>query len=135
MGHRPNAILAYGYNLAGGDVDWAFTVDTPPDVSGVDWHSEHGDGDVGEQVDAVLGAHPGITFEHHGNLDEPSFLLAAHVQHADWDGPTALDLAELERLRSEQGWAAHLQAALDSLGITPDQDGPQWLLLAYGTGS
>lgn len=133
MGHRPNALLAYGYDLSGGQVDWEFTILDGPDRSNVDWYGERTGSDVAGDVEKVLRLHDGITLKEHGYLDEPSYVLAAHVERADWDGPVELDLAALERLRIEQAWDSRLSAAIESLGIEPHQDSPRWLLLAHGT--
>ncbi|MDT7784991.1 MAG: hypothetical protein QOF58_3410 [Pseudonocardiales bacterium] len=135
MGNRPEGILAYGFDLAGGRVDWEFTTTAALPGRGVDWYGNENEEspDVVEQVEARLREHTGITFEPHSERDEPSYLLAAHVQRADWDGPTQIHMADLERLRIEQAWDMRLGSALQSLGIEPHQDGPRWLLLAYGS--
>lgn len=134
MGNRPVAILAYGFDLAGGRVDWKFSITAAHPEHGVDWYEEAEESPgVVAQVEARLRDHTGITLERHSERDEPSYLLAAYVQRADWDGSKQIPMADLERLRIEQAWDTRLRLALESLGIEPHQDGPRWLLLAYGS--
>lgn len=74
----------------------------------------------------------GIGVEFPGHVDNPGLVLtAADKSFVSWAETMALDLVELAAPHAE--WDANLAAALAALGITPDQDGPKWLVFpTYG---
>lgn len=69
----------------------------------------------------------------YGHENQENALIARGSQiTADDDGPTVVGPGLFDSLLMER-WDARLRWALHLLGMTPDQDGPQWLLCAsYG---
>lgn len=77
----------------------------------------------------------GIDFDYSGHSDYVGWMLIAQgsERSVEWDEAMALDLAELAALPGHHGWDEKLAAALKTLGITPTQDGPKWLVYpSYG---
>lgn len=159
MGRSAISMLAYGYDLGGGTGEWSFTGTDGLDTTQLDEDlddDEDLDNQVGfvEQVNEILldrlagfteadraaanyGQRRqaaldriGITVATHGYLQEPSYLLAAHVTRADREAPGKIRLAELEQRRIAEGWDDRLATVLTALGIRPRQQRPEWLLAA-----
>ncbi len=135
MGHSPSAILAYGYNLSGGDRSWDVEeVDEDRGVLVAEWFDEEDESqDFVEAAIARLNGIRGITFAHHGYRDSPEITIAAYVAEQDWDAVTSLDLGVLVSRVVLENWDAKLRAALLVLGITPTQRQPGWMLCAHGS--
>lgn len=153
MGRSAICLLAYGYDLGGGTGEWSFTRagGRDPDMLDDDLDDEVGfveqvteilldrlagftesdraAADFGQRRQAALDR-IGITVATHGYLQEPSYLLAAHVTRADWESPGKIRLAELDQRRIAEGWDDRLATVLTTLEIQPRQQRPEWLLLA-----
>ncbi|WP_433730770.1 hypothetical protein ACQP2Y_20970 [Actinoplanes sp. CA-051413] len=73
----------------------------------------------------------GVDFDYAGSHDYPAFVLYAtgSKQSVDWAQTMTLDPNEL--MAPRPGWDAKLTAALASLGITPTQAGPRWLVFPF----
>lgn len=74
----------------------------------------------------------GVEFTFSGG-DVPGWILIASgsEQSVDWAETILLNPAELAMARTD--WDAKLAAALATLGITPTQDGPGWIVFpSYG---
>lgn len=66
----------------------------------------------------------------HGYHEDPGHALVAFELSSEWGEVTELDLPSLEQQRLVGDWDAKLVTAINTLGITPTQEGPRWLLLA-----
>jgi hypothetical protein len=136
MGHRPHAVLAYGYDLTSSMFDY----DSPEPA----WRTEDGSWcDDAEQ--ALLGA-KGFTVdpdEYHdpddvleqcgvtlvrldNDGDAQGVILAAKVHKTDWDTNEVIPHFVLPDAADEQ-----LKWALGVLGIDPGERLPEWILAAY----
>lgn len=73
----------------------------------------------------------GVGFEPYGTGDEPNYLFAAHVAGVCGHGLHEVDLTNLSALHAKSDWDDRLAKNLAVLGITPTQDKPRWLLVAY----
>lgn len=151
MGQSTNGILAYGYNLGGGDGEWQVAEADEYGGLTVDWldpESEDGvETAIEERMLASVGfteqwqpgidgyfdrkkaaeARLGVELESYCSGDYPMYLLAAtgSVQTAyrgDCD-PASFDI--------DPSWDGKLAAALAALGMTPTQDQAKWLLCSY----
>jgi len=161
MGVSTDAILAYGYDLGGGDewkvreVDeyggllpgpagWVPDPETEEDydlielaerrlldVSGFTETYEDG-------RDGYFGREReakealGVEFETYCSDEYPMFVLAAKV-HTVRRGYVA-DVGEFIAAADEatrQEWDAKLASAVAALGVTPVQEKPKWLLVSY----
>jgi hypothetical protein len=155
MGQSTNAVLIYGYDLGGGEKEWL--VDEASGDYGdlrVDWYDEEGQDDFVEAAMKRLRVSAGFTetdwradgffrrqreaddrvavkFETYCASDYPIYTLAAHVITVHRGDLEVLDLAQLQRLPGENGWDAKLTAALATLGLTPKQEKPGWLLCSW----
>ncbi|RCG31930.1 hypothetical protein DQ384_05140 [Sphaerisporangium album] len=141
----PHAVLAYGYNLGGSS--WNIAEKDEYGSPAVPWYNpDHGD--FIRQAEAVLlaaagveadpwdrdeqlKAHFGLKFERYVSWDDAEYMLAAHVISTDWEKTEELDLAALITQAAGEGWDDKLRAAVGVLGITPEQEQPQWVLCAY----
>lgn len=155
MGVSTDGILAYGYDLGGGEDEWhiAEVAEYEP------WHpawleaDEDGDYDYVDAVEKRLLASIGFTetdWEAEGYFDRmkaakervgvelviycsfeyPIYLLAAHRVTVARGYVQEIDWAALDAMRVEQDWDDKLRAALAKLGITPTQPEPRWLLVS-----
>lgn len=157
MGQSTNGVLAYGYDLGGGDGDWKIEEvgeygEWEPEWLEVDEDEDSEDliTQAGERLMASVGftetdwhadgffdrekaakARLGVEFESYCSGDYPMWLLAAHkitVYRGDCE---PIDFAELEKLRAEGDWDTKFAHAVQVLGITPKQAKPGWLLVSY----
>jgi hypothetical protein len=146
----PNAILAFGYDLGAHgkaklkeydkffglpDVAW---YDRGPEnysfieqaenclltAAGVEF-TESAD------LDPLLKQHLGVWFERYGWDGEPNYVLTGYVLEASWDDTKPIDFAELNKQAVQHRLDTKLADALDTLGITPTQQRPTWLLCAF----
>lgn len=155
MGQSTNAMLVYGYNLGGGEDDWH--VEEATGEYGelkLDWYDEDSeDGFIEQAVARLLRAAGftetdwradgyfarkreaekglGVEFESYCSGDYPIYTLAAHVITVHRGDCELLNLDQLARMPAENGWNDKLTAALRTLGITPKQAEPAWLLVSY----
>ncbi|MFI6986068.1 hypothetical protein ACIBSV_46950 [Embleya sp. NPDC050154] len=160
MGSHADAVLAYGYNLGGGE-KWEVAEADDDNGLVLPWFSDYeGDGENGnegfeEAATARLLA--SIDFadrrpdEDYGTFRDrlnaamarlgvritscycyefPTYLLTAEVFEADSGNVQALDLPDLARRPETGGWDEKLRAALTVLGLTPTRRQPNWLLTA-----
>ena len=152
MGQSTNGILAYGYNLGGDEGGWKIA---EADEYG-DWepHWPDADDDPEGAVERFLLASVGFTetdwradgyrdrkktaqdqvgvqLESYCSGDYPMWLLAAHVITVYRGDVKEIDFAELMADRLQGEWDAKLALAIQTLGITPKQDKPKWLLVSY----
>lgn len=151
MGTTTNAILAYGFNL-GGTEEWK--IQEVPEYEDFKPSWRHEGEDLVDAIERVLLADAGFTeddwrvggyFERqreawkavgltlvtHCSDEYPMWLLAAHTVES-WRGDaTAVDWADLERRRIAEDWDGRLRKALTTLGMTPLQAEPAWLLVSY----
>ncbi|MFC6080982.1 hypothetical protein [Sphaerisporangium aureirubrum] len=143
----PHAILAYGYDLGGGG-EWKITQKDEYGTPAVPWYDSDRD-DFIDQATTVLLAdagladpspwnqgedlkyHLGVKFERYAEWDNPVYVLAAHVINRDWEDTELLDMQALTQQVRDQGWDDKLRHAVETLGITPEQTGPGWILGAY----
>lgn len=154
MGQSTNAMLVYGYDL-GSDEEWH--VQEAAGEYGelrLDWFNEDGeddfitaaekhllqaagftetdwraDGYFDREREAKEGL--GVEFESYCSGDYPIYTLAAHVITVHRGDCELLNLDELARMPGENGWDGKLAAALRTLGLTPKQPSPAWLLVSY----
>lgn len=154
MGQSTNAILAYGYNVGGGESEWNIEEAdedgdwTPPWVdpddendlitaaettllaaagfTETDWRAD-GYYERKEAAEAQVG----VEFESHCSGDYPMWLLVAHTTTVYRGDVKEIDFAALEATRIEQDWDAKLRNAADVLGMTPKQESPRWMLVSY----
>ncbi|WP_043469014.1 hypothetical protein [Kitasatospora sp. MBT66] len=153
MGMSARAKLAYGYNLGGDDSGWAVKQVDEDGSLAVTWPTLNDDG-VTEAVEAVLLAAAGFTemdwradgyFDRrcqakarvgvkivtHCVPDCASHVLAAMEITAELGETRPVDFARLAEQAQVEDWDGRLQRALDTLGLTPTQVRPQWLLCPY----
>lgn len=127
MGMCASATLVYGY-------DFGLLDDLPDDPP---WFSEYDpDRDLAEQaMDQIKAASvTGVDFDFSGHADYPGYVLYAEGSRrsVEWAQTMALDPALIAAPQPE--WDARLNAALVVLdGLTPNRDGPRWLVFpSYG---
>ncbi|MFV2172294.1 hypothetical protein ACFHW2_12080 [Actinomadura sp. LOL_016] len=156
MGTSTNALLIYGYNLGGGELDW-FVAEEAGQYGqlNTDWWGEDDDRDFGTAATRRLLDASGFTetyedgregyfsrereaeerlgvkVKSYSSGDYPIYTLAAHVITVHRGECDLLDLGDLARRPGENGWDAKLAAALRALGLTPTQAEPSWLLCSY----
>lgn len=155
MSTSTDAVLVYGYNIGGGEIDWL--VEETNDEYGelnLDWFDSDGDKGFIEAAEERLliaagftetdwrteghfqrkreaEAQIGVKFESYCSGDYPIHTLAAHVITVRRGDLEVLDLAALQRQPAENRWDDKLSAALRTLGLTPKQPEPAWLLCSY----
>lgn len=155
MGDSPYAHLAYGYNLGGKEGGWKLQGADEYGTFDFDW-TEGGYGfadDVAARLIVAAGftetreeGKPdwyrrrreaenalGVEVERSGHHEHPGWMLVAtgSQRRVEWADAMVLDLRELEHPPNE--WFEHLTAAVETLGITPTQDWPKWLVFpSYG---
>lgn len=84
---------------------------------------------------AEAGKRHGVEVAYSGHADYAGWLLIAEESErsVEWAAAMTVDLNELTNRPSRDGWDARLSDALATLGITPTQDGPKWLIFpSYG---
>lgn len=149
MGADPEAKLAYGYDLGGdSDMGgWQFTyvgghkvpyLTTEADPSPhVDW-DEFEDEERPEGLEGLrirdFDEHKAVAFLNKtlrerddwdgwivngGSEHGFNHVLSVWSEKAEWGERIKLDFKELERRRTEEGWDAQLDAAVEALGIKP----------------
>lgn len=152
MGQSTNAMLAYGYDL-GGEEGWKLQglgeYGELPELPWLDddfqsaaerrllaelagftetWSSDN-DGYFTRAREAK--ARLGVEFDTHCSGDYPMFLLATKVITVYRGSVEEIDMAALAVEPEMNGWDEKLRAALDALGITPQQERARWLLCSY----
>ncbi|WP_327359511.1 hypothetical protein [Streptomyces sp. NBC_01304] len=149
MGSSATAKLVYGYDLGGDDAGWKvkekgeygelsaswYETDSVEDalenalLAAAGFTDTWTPGDVGyyERRGAALEQF-GVKIVTYCMLDSPSYLLAAGQIRAEEDSTTAIDLASLTTRPEREGWDAKLHTAIKTLGLTPEQAQPAWLL-------
>ncbi|WP_433330049.1 hypothetical protein [Spirillospora sp. CA-294931] len=159
MGISATAQLVYGYNLGGGEIDWLVEEATGEyGALHLDWYDEQDDvEEVGDFVDVAMrrllasvgftetdwraaGYHErkkeaqqrlGVTFETYCSSEFPIYVLTAHTITAAQGHAQTMDMAALQRQPTENRWDAQLDTALQTLGLTPTQPRPAWLLCSW----
>lgn len=152
MGVSTNGILAYGFDLGGGDGDWKIQEAgeygewTPEWANGedttvtcaeakllesvgfteTDWRA---DGYFNRQRNAE--ARVGVEFKSHCSDSCKMYVLAACTVTAHRGSAQEIDFAALEQQRLAEDWDGKLKRACEVLGITPNQSEPKWLLVSY----
>lgn len=150
MGMSTDAILAYGYDLGGGD-GWKINgLGEYGELPTIDWYDPESDEDFEEAIERRLlaqianftetdwrvdGYHArknaakaqlGVKLVSHCSSEYPMWVLAAHSTTAWRGSPHLFDPAELGTV--PPAWDDKLRAALAALGVTPTQERPQWVL-------
>lgn len=156
MGTSTNAILAYGYDLGGGDDEWRVAQVDDDGFPQVDWIDADAEDDVDFPEAAIdhlrvaagftetdwradgyfdrqkaIDEQIGVEFETYCSADYSSYLLAAKAITVRRGDCKILDLAALQAEVETNGYDAKLRAACEVLGITPTQEKPSWLLVSY----
>lgn len=156
MGTSTDGILAYGYDLGGGDGDWnvreadeygeltlpwldeddddvadALTRRLLTEIVGFTetWETRTDDEYFARERDAEKAL--GVEIYLHCSGEYSMYLLAAKVYRAGRGYPVALDPANLMAEVEAGGYDKKLRRALEALGITPTEGRPQWLLASY----
>ena len=152
MGTSTDGILAYGYNLGG--EDGGFEVAETNEYGGLKlgWLAEDDDS-MGAAQDRLLAAAGftetdwqadgyferkraaeeslGVQFDIYCSDGCPLYILAAKVITVSRGYVEPIDMTELVEAPNVNGWDAKLAAALSTLGLTPKQEKPAWLLCSY----
>ncbi|MYT20121.1 hypothetical protein GTW69_07430 [Streptomyces sp. SID7760] len=153
MGTSTNAVLAYGYNLGGDGPGWAFREVGEYGEPTLDWY-DVADEDFASAVSARLLASAGFTekwgdnpdggyfereraaakslgveLDSYCHIEAPMYVLAAKVITVYRGDAAILNPAELAAVPPE--WDEKLAAAVTTLGITPTQERPAWVLVSY----
>lgn len=160
MGTSTDAMLMYGYHLGSDDGGWLIEeVDEygSIDYSRVEWLAEYSEDDEIDVVDlaekrllASVGFtetdwqaegfyerqeaaedRVGVAFESHCSDQVPMYVLCAAKYLAYRGDALPLDLGQLVARVADDGLDAKLSVALATLGITPKQKRPAWLLCSY----
>lgn len=163
MGMSAEAHLAYGYDLGTGEDFKAAERDEygapklpwlPVDEDGACEHDEFGD-EVEKQLFASIGfteqwepskdgywdrkkaaeQRVGVELTYSGHADYAGWVLIAtgSERSVEWSEVMVVEAQELDTRPAQEDWNAKLADALTALGITPTQDGPQWLVFpSYG---
>lgn len=154
MGMSASGILAYGYNLGGGDgweiaetgeygepaLDWF-----DPEAEDTDFVTEAekrllaaaGFTETDWQVDGYFAreraakAALGVEFESYCSGDYSQYVLATKVITVSWGEVEPIDVTALQCEPVENHWDDRLRAAVSTLGLTPKQEKPAWLLCSY----
>lgn len=153
MGQATDAILAYGYDL-GGDgwkLEGLGEYGELPPLPWWDDEDDFPDAAVRHLLTQIVGftetwedrregyfdreraakAELGIVVETYCSESCPMYVLAAHVTTVKRGDAEAVDPLDLAQRPSAEGWDDTLRTALTTLGITPTQEGAQWLLCSY----
>ncbi len=160
MGRSSDAILAYGYDLGGGDEEWKihqtdeYGSIRPDQFTWYDEDDEDGSVEFIEQAENRLLVASGFTetdwevdgyfarkreakerlgvkFRTYCSGEDSMYVLAAKVITVSWGDSELLDLPALMSEPAENGWDEKLRAAIEVLGITPKQEQPGWVLCSY----
>ncbi len=152
MGTSTDGILAYGYNLGGGDAEWNIKEVGEYGSIQVPWLSEDDSfTDVAEkriltsvgfteddwQVEGYFArlkeaeGRAGVEFEHYCSDSYSAYVLAAKVITANRGDCLTIDFEALTREATENRWDEKLARAIEALGITPTQERPTWLLCSW----
>lgn len=151
MGVSTDAILAYGYNLGGCD-EWLVEEQDEDGLLALDWFTDDDDESF---VDAAIvrlmeasgfvetdgldsyrarieaEKNLGVEFVRYCHIDYSGLILAAREIRVYRGDVKVIDPVALSRDPVEGGWDAKLNAALATLGLTPKQERPGWLLCSY----
>ncbi|MEV0382356.1 hypothetical protein [Nonomuraea sp. NPDC050643] len=161
MGSSPSAFLAYGYDLGSGEswkfretdeygyldsakFAWHDDDDDAPDfidqagrrllaeIAGFTetWETWSEEGNF-YAAERAAKERLGVVFETYSYGEYPMHVLAAKVIDVDDGTALVVDLAELVAHPDRPKWDAALFDAVKTLGITPVQEKPSWLLCAY----
>lgn len=158
MGQSTNATLAYGYDL-GSEEGWKIEgLGEYGEFPELDWYDpEDEDGDGFQEAaekhllaelagfserwfkgnegyfdrEKAAKARVGVQFDTHCSGDYPMFLLATKVITVYRGDVKDIDMAALAVEPEMNGWDEKLRVALGTLGITPTQEKPRWLLCSY----
>ena len=152
MGTSTDGILAYGYNLGGDDSGWEVAEADEHGGLELDWLADD-PGFTTAAMDKLLAAAGftetdwqvdgyskrkkaaeeslGVEFETYCSDDFPMYLLAAKVITVSRGYVEPIDMTELVEAPNVNGWDGKLRSALSTLGLTPKQEKPQWLLCSY----
>lgn len=152
MGTSTNGILAYGYDLGGDEADWKVRqVDEYGGLT-LDWYDDEtefveaaekrllaaaGFIETDWQVDGYFAREReakerlGVEFEYYGSGDCSMLILAAKVITVHRGDAKLIDVTDLQREPVEYHWDELLGSALTTLGLTPTQERPGWLLTSY----
>ncbi len=151
MGTSTNAILAYGYDLGGGEDEWKVREVDEDGLLDLPWYSDEDmdimdaatdvlrtaagwvDGDYGapgyfEQRQAI-DDQVGVEIKDYCSGDYPMYLLSAKTITVRRGDAKLLDLAGLQA--ETDTYDERLRAACEVLGITPTQEKPAWILVSY----
>lgn len=157
MGQSTNAVLAYGYDLGGGDSEWKVRdAGEYGELPTLAWYTPDEDAEEFEeaaerrllaqltgftetdwQADGFFArereakARLGVEFETYCSGDYPMLLLVAHVTTVRRGDCERIDLVDLQQRPEQKDWDAKLTAALNVLGLTPTQERACWLLCSY----
>lgn len=77
----------------------------------------------------------GVELDYSGHSDYAGWILIAREseRRVEWSEAMTVDLDELETRPAYEGWNQKLADALQTLGITPTQNDPKWLVYpSYG---
>ncbi|MEV0996836.1 hypothetical protein [Nonomuraea sp. NPDC050202] len=153
-----DGILAYGYNLGHSGMWTIHEIDDDYDnLARLPWYNEDNDDDLEDQATRHLLNASGFTetyatrigddywtregeakkrlgvhFSTYCHQAEPMLVLAAHTITIARGYTTMIDPDRLATGPERHGWDAKLAAALATLGITPKQPAPGWILCSYG---
>ncbi|MDX3260723.1 hypothetical protein PV336_16000 [Streptomyces sp. MI02-2A] len=127
MGSHAYARLGYGYDLGGDEGEFK----TREDIESLDWYDE----DLGleESAKKVIGEFltpeesKGVHFQTYGNLSygyTGTMLFTGPSLSRNW-------VAEIEIPEITDEHRHRLTVVLETLGITPDQEEPRWLLATH----
>jgi hypothetical protein len=158
MSQSTNGILAYGYDLGGGD-EWKVRESgeygellplswyNPEEEEGDDFQSaaerrllaeiagftETWSRDNEGYFDRERAAKDvlGVEFDTYCSGEYPEYLLATKVITVYRGDVKDIDMADLAAAPAREGWDDKLAAALGALGITPKQEYAKWLLCSY----
>ena len=91
------------------------------------WETWTGEGNF-FTAEGVAKERLGVAFERYSYGEYPMFVLASKVIDVGDDTAKVVDLAELAAHPDRPKWDAALFDAVKTLGITPNQERPSWLL-------
>lgn len=158
MGQSTDGILIYGYDLGGGGGEWQIVeaaehgywkpqwlAEDDKDAADPDWDeiipdrllAAHGWTETDWRVDGYWDrkksaeAAMGVDLTIYCSGECPMYALAAKVITVHRGCVTPVDVVASEAERAAQDWDARLTWATQTLGITPVQPAPGWLLLSY----
>ncbi len=120
------AVLVYGIAL--GDDEAVGNTEGPEGAFGpvipgpADWIAT-----MNAKVAAAVGL--GLTVVWHGCLEEPSYILAADWLRVSWEELEPVHPAAMAA-HPTGDWDVRLKAALDALGLEPEDPEPGWFLTA-----